>query len=90
MMIKEPVLLFTQAKMTNNMTGITRQGAKVTIDFSVWYTQEQYAELTGVNPSTVRQWVSRVKRGKSDRLDIVCIPELNNIYLVRKNTGAKY
>ena len=72
------------------MTGITRQGATVTIDFSVWCTQEQFAALTGVNPSTVRQWVSRVKRGKSDRLDIVCIPELNNIYLVRKNTGAKY
>ena len=29
------------------MTGINRQGATVTIDFSVWYTQEQYAELTG-------------------------------------------
>ena len=70
------------------MTGITRQGAKVTIDFSVWYTQEQFAALTGENPSTVRQWVSRVKRGKSDKLDIVCIPELNNIYLVRKNTGG--
>ena len=69
------------------MTGINRQGAKVTIDFSVWYTQEQFAALTGVHPSTVRQWVSRVKRGKSDRLDIVCVPELNNIYLVRKNTG---
>lgn len=72
------------------MTGINRQGAKVTIDFSVWYTQEHYAALTGVNPSTVRQWVSRAKRGKSDKLDIVCVPELNNIYLVRKNTGAKY
>ena len=71
------------------MTGITRQGATVTIDFSQWYTQEQFAALTGENPSTVRQWVSRVKRGKSDRLDIVCIPELNNMYLVRKNTGAK-
>ena len=34
-------------------------------------------------------FTGRVKRGKSDRLDIVCVPELNNMYLVRKNTGAK-
>ena len=67
------------------MEGIKRNGTRVTIDFSIWSTQEQYAKDNGVKPSTVRQWVSRNKRGKFDRISTVLVPELNNIYLIRKN-----
>lgn len=67
------------------MQGITRQGTQITIDFAVWQTQEQFAKDRGLNPSTVRQWVSRNKRGKYDRISTVLVPELNNIYLIRDN-----
>ena len=67
------------------MQGITRQGNLITIDFSIWKTQEQYARDNDLNPSTVRQWVSRNKRGKCDRISTVLVPELNNIYLIRDN-----
>jgi len=67
------------------MQGITRQGSVISIDFSIWQTQEQFAKDRGLNPSTVRQWVSRNKRGKCDRISTVLVPELNNIYLIRDN-----
>ena len=67
------------------MQGITRQGKQITIDFAIWKTQEQYAKDNRLNPSTVRQWVSRNKRGKYDKIQTVLVPELNNIYLIRDN-----
>jgi len=67
------------------MQGITRQGTQITIDFAVWQTQEQFAKDRVLNPSTVRQWVSRNKRGKYDKIQTVLVPELNNIYLIRDN-----
>jgi len=67
------------------MQGITRQGNVISIDFSIWQTQEQYAKDNDLNPSTVRQWVSRNKRGKYDKIQTVLVPELNNIYLIRDN-----
>lgn len=66
------------------MTGITRQGKTVTIDFSQWYTQEQYAALNGLPASRVRVWVANLKKGKGrPPIDTVQVPELNNMVLIR-------
>lgn len=66
------------------MQGITRQGKTVTIDFSQWYTQEQYAAIHGLPASRVRVWVAKIKAGKgSPPIDTVQVPELNNMVLIR-------
>lgn len=66
------------------MTGITRQGKTVTIDFSEWYTQEQFAAIHGLPASRVRVWVANLKKGKgSPPIDTVQVPELNNMVLIR-------
>jgi hypothetical protein len=56
----------------------------ITIDLNVWTTQTQKAKDLGINESTIRQRVSRYKRGKGTINEITWhIPELS-LTLVKK------
>lgn len=56
----------------------------VTIDLDVWTTQTAKAKAEGLNESTIRQRVSRTKRGKAKQsIEYWEIKELN-LTLVKK------
>ena len=63
---------------------MNKQDTKITIDFSEWRTQKQYAIETGYTLNTISQKVKRTKEGKTDNpLNIWDIPQLG-ITLVKK------
>jgi len=63
------------AKISNNT---------ITIDLNIWTTQTSKAKNLGLNESTIRQRVSRAKKGKGSNTEVVWhIPELN-LTLVKK------
>jgi hypothetical protein len=54
----------------------------VIIDFKVWYTIGQYAELKGQSYQTIYAWV---KRGV---IEYKVYPELNDVILVKKDSES--
>jgi transposase-like protein len=58
---------------------------KITIDLTVWTTQQQYSRETGIKLNTISQWVKRTKEGKGNKtVEILEIPELNNLVLIKR------
>lgn len=61
-----------------------RKGNIITIDLDVWTTQTKKAKSEGLNESTIRQRVHRMKNNKSTpKEDYFDIPELS-LTLVKK------
>lgn len=57
----------------------------ITIDLSVYCTQQQYAKETGMKLNTISQQIKRTKEGKTlNPVKILEIPELNNLVLIKR------
>jgi hypothetical protein len=57
----------------------------LTIDLNVYCTQQQYAKETGTKLNTISQQIKRTKEGKtSNPVEILEIPELNNLVLIKR------
>ena len=58
--------------------------AKIIIDTTVYCTQAQYSQLTGIKLGTISQWVKRAIEGKGTaKIEYYIIPELK-ITLVKR------
>lgn len=56
----------------------------ITINLDKYCTQANYATEYNVKLSTVSQWVKRKIDGKSNKVEILEIPELNNLVLIKR------
>ncbi len=56
----------------------------ITIDLNLWCTQTTKARETGVKQTLISQKVCRLRAGKPQDIEILEIPELNNLVLVKR------
>lgn len=62
-----------------------KQRKSITIDLDTWCTQQDKARLTGQRLNTISQQVKRTKAGQTSKpVEILEIPELNNLVLVKR------
>jgi hypothetical protein len=57
----------------------------ITIDLNVYCTQANYALEKNMKLATVSQWVKRAKDNTANKIEILEIPELNNLVLVKRS-----